>query len=245
MSKDLHWTLTTGPALYTIGNTFTYSVVATELGWTRVLALAGTASSLDTTVTGTSTTFTTDLNVGSRIVVGTQIRTVATIDSDTSLTTTVAFSPVLSGSTVNRFEEVLVGLSELLTKKTDSDTVPTFTITVPADGNYVTDDVLTFTVTASEALTVVNTPRIALTIGANTRQALYSAADSTETSLVFKYTVVADDLDADGIAVASAMNLNTTGRVKDKIIGGSEVEVDVGSLIFTPPSTVGITVNVV
>lgn len=245
MSKDLHWTLTAGPALYTIGNTFTYSVVATELGWTRVLGLAGTASSSGTTVTGTSTTFTTDLRVGSRIIVGTQLRTVAAIASDTSLTTTVAFNPALSGATILRFEEVLVGLSELLTKKTDSTTVPTFTIAVPADGNYVTGAVLTFTVTASEAVTVVNTPRIALTIGANTRQALYSAADSTETSLVFKYTIVAGDLDTDGIAVASAMNLNTTGKVKDKIIGGSEVEVAVGSLTFTPPSTAGVTVNVV
>lgn len=245
MSRNLNWTLTTGPTLHAIGNTFTYSVVATELGWTRVLGLAGTASSSGVTVTGTSTTFIADLRIGSRIIVGSQLRTVATIVSNTVLTTSVAFSPALSSSTILRFEEILVGLTELLTKKTDSTTVPTFTIAVPANGNYVTGAVLAFTVTTSETVTVVNTPRIAVTIGANTRQALYVAADSTETSLVFKYTVVVGDSDVDGIAVASAMNLNTTGKVKDKILGGSEVEVAVGSLTFTPPSTVGITVNLV
>lgn len=242
--KNLSWTLTTAPDIYTIGNTGTRSVVATEMGWTRVVALAGTASSSGTTVTGTSTTFTADLRVGSTIIVGGQVRKVATIASNTSLTTTAAFNPALSGATLLKFEEVLVALSELLSKKGDVTTVPTFTIAVPADGDYVTDDVLTFTVTASEAVEVVNTPRIALTIGANTRYATYSAADSTDTSLVFKYTVVAGDTDADGIAVANAINLNTTGKVKDKILASGGV-VDVANLTYTVPTTTGITVNAV
>lgn len=244
--KNLSWSLTTAPEIYSIGNTGTFSVVATEMGWTQVLALAGTASSSGTTVTGTSTTFTADLRVGSRIVVGSQVRTVTAIASDTSLTTDTAFNPALSGATVLKFVEVLVALSELLSKQGDINVVPTFTLAVPADGDYDTGAVLTFTVTSSEAVGVVNTPRIAVTIGANTRYATYSAADSTETSLVFKYTVVAGDTDADGIEVANVINLNTTGKVKDKILAsGGTVDVAVGDLTFTVPATTGITVNAV
>ena len=243
--KNLSWTLTTAPEIYSVGNTGTRSVVATEMGWTQVLAIAGTASSSGTTVTGTSTTFTTDLRVGSRIVVGSQIRTVATITDDTTLTTDTAFNPALSGATILKFEEVLVALSELLSKELDVLTVPTFTLAVPADGDYDTGSVLTFTVTTSEAVEVTNTPKIALTIGTTSRDALYSAADSTDTSLVFKYTVVAGDLDADGITVGSSINLNTTGRVKDKILASGGV-VDVAALTFTnTPVTTGITVNAV
>jgi predicted nucleotidyltransferase len=242
--KNLSWTLSTAPEIYSVGNTGTRSVVATEMGWTQVVALTGTASSSGTTVTGTSTTFTADLRVGSTIIVGGQVRKVAAIASDTSLTTNTAFSPALSGATLLKFEEVLVALSELLSKKVDVATVPTFTLTLPADGNYVTDDILEFIVTASEAVEVVNTPRIAVTIGANTRYALYSAADSTSTDLVFKYTVVAGDLDSDGIEVADTLNLNTTGKVKDKILAsGGTVDVAGASLTYTVGTTTGILVN--
>lgn len=242
--KNLSWTLATAPELYSVGNTGTRSVVATEMGWTQVLALAGTASSSGTTVTGTSTTFTTSLRVGSTIVVGSQVRKVATIASDTSLTTDTAFSPALSGATILKFEEVLVGLSELLSKQGDVNVVPTFTLAVPADGDYVTDDVLIFTVTASEGVKVVNTPRIAVTVGSTVRYATYSAADSTETSLVFKYTVVEADSDTDGIVVADSINLNTTGKIKDKILASGGV-VDAADLSYTVPATTGITVNAV
>lgn len=53
-------------------------------------------SSTGTSVTGTGTAFTTQLKVGDVIVVNGQPRTVATIASDTSLTTTTAFNPALT-----------------------------------------------------------------------------------------------------------------------------------------------------
>lgn len=239
---NLSWSLTTPPQYFQIGNTLTESVVATDMGWTRVTGIAGTASSSSTAVTGTSTTFVKDLRVGMKIVVGTQVRTVATITDDTHLTTDTAFSPALSGATILRFEEVLVALSELLSKELDVLTVPTFTLAVPADGHYVTGQVLSFTVTASEAVLVENTPFINVTIGSTIRKATYDAASSTDTSLVFKYTVVAGDVDADGIVVATAISLNG-GKVKDKILASGGV-VDAASLAFTnTPVTTGITVN--
>ncbi len=61
-------------------------------------------SSSGTTVTGTSTLFTTELTVGDEITVNGQSRIVATIVSDTSLTTTVAFNPVISGTAAVAYE---------------------------------------------------------------------------------------------------------------------------------------------
>ena len=81
-----------------------------------------------------------------------------------------------------------------------------------ASGNYETGEVIQVTVTFSNAVTVdtaSGTPRLALTIGSNTRYADYSASDSTSTALVFAYPVVAADQDNDGISIdADALELN-------------------------------------
>ena len=65
-----------------------------------------------------------------------------------------------------------------------------------ANGNYETGEVIEVTVTFSGAVTVdtaSGTPSLALNIGSNTRQAIYSASDSTATALVFAYPVTAND----------------------------------------------------
>jgi len=59
--------------------------------------ITGTISSSGTTVTGTNTLFTDELTIGQNIYADDQLRTIATITSDTALTTTVAFNPALSG----------------------------------------------------------------------------------------------------------------------------------------------------
>jgi len=56
----------------------------------------GTISSSGTTVTGTGTTFTTTFAVGDLIMSAGQTQTIATIPGNTSLTTSVAFSPAIS-----------------------------------------------------------------------------------------------------------------------------------------------------
>ena len=100
----------------------------------------------------------------------------------------------------------------------DEDAVaPTVTsVTVPVNGNYSSGGNLNFTVNTSEAVTVNTsggTPQIALTIGATTRQASYVTGSGTST-LVFRYTVASGDEDNDGIAIASAINLNG-GTLRD------------------------------
>jgi hypothetical protein len=87
---------------------------------------------------------------------------------------------------------------------------------------------LDFTVVFSDAVAVTGTPRLQLTIGSTTRYATYQGGTGTST-LVFRYTVQPGDLDSDGIAVASPIDLNG-GAITD-VPGNDAV------LTFTPPDT--------
>jgi hypothetical protein len=140
--------------------------------------------------------------------------------------------------------EILVAIGGLVPKNTDASVLPTFTLAVPANGTYPVGSVLTFTLTASDAITVVGTPSIDVTIGANVRQAQYDSASSTATVLNFKYTTITGDAAPSGVVVAPSIDLNTTGKGKSKIVdtiansGGENVPAS--ALTFTVPSTVGI-----
>ena len=72
----------------------------------------------------------------------------------------------------------------------------------PFSGNtYKRDETIEIAVTFSQAVTVVPTPQLALTIGTDTRQAQYARGSGTN-QLVFEYMVAADDTDTvDGISV--------------------------------------------
>jgi alpha-tubulin suppressor-like RCC1 family protein len=77
----------------------------------------------------------------------------------------------------------------------------------PAGGDLGEGASITFTVTFPSAVTVTGSPRLALLVGTETLYATYTSG-SGSTSLVFTYTVQSGATDADGIAVASAINLN-------------------------------------
>ena len=83
-------------------------------------------------------------------------------------------------------------------------------VTGPVAGRYLAarGDTLDFTVSFSDAVSVSGggAPRLALTIGTQTRYATLLRVDSGK--LVFRYAVGADDLDSDGIAVAGTIDLN-------------------------------------
>ncbi len=91
------------------------------------------------------------------------------------------------------------------------------------------------TVNLSEAVTVTGTPRVAVDVGGQTRYATYSAGTGT-TALTFTLTPQAGDVDLDGIAVSSPIDLNG-GTIKD--LAGNNL----AALTFTPPNTSGIKVN--
>ncbi|SDL38749.1 T9SS type A sorting domain-containing protein [Kriegella aquimaris] len=89
---------------------------------------------------------------------------------------------------------------------TTSAAAPTVTsVTVPANATYIAGQNLDFTVNFSDNVTVNTgggTPRLAVTIGATTRQAVYQNGSGTG-SLLFRYTVQTSDSDTDGIAVGT------------------------------------------
>ena len=86
-------------------------------------------------------------------------------------------------------------------------------VSVPSNNTYVTGQNLNFTVDYSEIVNVTGTPRLTLTIGSTTRYANYFSG-SGSSSLVFKHTVISNDLDSNGIAMAAAVD-NNAGTIQD------------------------------
>ena len=80
----------------------------------------------------------------------------------------------------------------------------------------------------SQSVNVLGTPSIGLTVGSTPRAALYISGTGT-TILTFEYQVQVGDLDADGIDVATPVNLNG-GTIRDA--DGNDAV-----LSFTSPTT--------
>ena len=70
------------------------------------------------------------------------------------------------------------------------------------DGGYAIGDEIQVGLTFSEAVTVTGAPQLNLDVGGRTRTAGYSGGSAT-TQLLFTYTVLSGDEDADGIAVVA------------------------------------------
>ena len=93
---------------------------------------------------------------------------------------------------------------------------------------YGRDEQIEVQVTFNRRVTVTGTPQVALTVGAQTRQADYASGTGTHT-LTFRYTVVAADADTDGIEVgASALALNS-GTIADARNGTTAAALGLGS----------------
>ncbi len=118
------------------------------------------------------------------------------------------------------------------------DTVaPTITgMTGPIAGTYNATQTLDFTTTFSEAVIIGGIPRLTLTIGATTRYANYQSGSGTS-SIIFRYTPTPGDMDTNGIAVASPVDLNA-GSIRDLASNNS-------SLTFTPPNTSAVNIDTV
>jgi hypothetical protein len=103
-------------------------------------------------------------------------------------------------------------------------------------------DVVTVTVTLSEAVAVTGTPKLGLTVGSAVVQANYVAAGSTATQLKFNYTILANQTDANGIAIA-ANSLSLNGATILDLAGNSTtlthlaVSDNAGYLVDTTPPT--------
>lgn len=134
--------------------------------------------------------------------------------------------------------EVLVACRGLDTKNTDAASAPTFTAAIAYSGTaaMVTDDIVTITITSTEAVKVSSIAYVVFNIDTDARQAVFDPATSTGTSLKFKYTI--DETDS---ATAGQVSVGTTivGTVSD-LVGDSTVPV---AVTFVAPNTSTATVN--
>lgn len=135
--------------------------------------------------------------------------------------------------------EVLVAMRGLVEKNTDAATPPSWTLTLPTDGTYGTDDLIVLTLVPDEAVFVVGTPFIPVTIGADVKNFMFDAETSTPTELNFSYVVLDGDVDADGIVVADTLNKNG-GKLYD-VVGDGQVEIT-GNVTYVVGNTSGIIV---
>lgn len=135
--------------------------------------------------------------------------TVQTGDSDSD-GITVGASIALNGGTIrdtagNDANLTLNGVGNTAEVLVDTTAPVVNSVTVPADGTYITGQHLDFIVNASEAITVSTaggTPYISLTVGGSTVHAAYVSGSGTG-SLLFRYSVQNGLLDGDGISVGT------------------------------------------
>lgn len=101
--------------------------------------------------------------------------------------------------------------------------------TVPTNGTYQDGDVLQFTTTFNEAVTVSGTPRIQVTAQTGTLSFDYVSGSGTNV-LTFEYTVTANDFDFDGLPT----NINTVslngGTIQDASLNNATLTFPVANL---------------
>jgi len=129
----------------------------------------------------------------------------------TALVTPVADGPVTLQVPANAAVNIVSNgntASNIISYTYDA-TAPVITsVDVPANAYYTTGQNLDFTVHMSEAVNVAGgTPSIPVTIGATTVQANYVSGTGTN-ALLFRYTVLNGQMDADGITLGAALALN-------------------------------------
>ena len=103
-----------------------------------------------------------------------------------------------------------------------------------ADGTYRRDETIEVSVTFSAPVTVTGPPTIGLEVGTVVRQAAY-ARNATPATLVFGYTVAANEMDADGIAVPANGILLAGGTIAGShgvaLLGHDAVAADAAHMV--------------
>jgi gliding motility-associated-like protein len=103
-------------------------------------------------------------------------------------------------------------------------------VAVPANATYKIGDQLDFTASFTLPITITGTPSIPVTIGANTKTASLKAAVNNSSTAIFSYTIAEGDLDTDGIALGTAINLNG-GTIKDQF--GTDAQLALNNIAAT------------
>jgi hypothetical protein len=174
---------------------FTLSESATDFDATDVAVTGGTLSNF----TGSGSSYTADFTPDVNSTTG------ASVDVSAAAFTDAAGNDNTVATTLNM----------------SVDTVAPTVASVALSGSTGTQnntlnagDVVTATVTMSEATTVTGSPTLALNIGGTTVYADYASGSGTS-ALLFNYTILATQTDADGISVdADSLALNS-GTIAD------------------------------
>ncbi|WP_286746315.1 Ig-like domain-containing protein [Roseivirga sp. UBA1976] len=136
---------------------------------------------------------------------------VITINPDNALLppSTEFYVMIDAGAFEDNFENAYAGISNNTswTFTTVAASVVT-SVSVPTADIYGIGDELDFQATFSLPITITGTPSIDVTIGSKTVKANLVGTVSAATTATFRYTITEGDLDTDGIALASSIDLN-------------------------------------
>lgn len=218
----------------TTGSTYAFQVKARNGGGTEtaygattsgVAAIAPTVTSISPAVGtyagGTAVTITgTNFIAGSTVKIGGTSATGVTVVNTTTITAATPAGSVGAQNVVVTTPggtATGVGLFNYFVPATVS------SVSGPSNATYVAGQNLYFTVNFTQPVNVVTsggTPYLTLTVGGASKHASYVAGSGTSTP-VFSYTVVAGDLDADGIALSA--NITTNGGTINDASGNAAI----------------------
>lgn len=116
-------------------------------------------------------------------------------------------------------------------------------VTPPADGTYVAAQNLDVVVEFDRAVSISGSPYLPLTIGTETRQAAYLSGTDTNI-IVFRYTTVPGDTDADGITVGGAITQNA-GDIVGSAAPASSYFAIAANNRYSVPNTSGVLVEAI
>ena len=200
-----------------------YTLVLNTAPTADVTITVANSDTLAATVSSASLTFTTtDWDTAQTVTV-----TGVNDNTDNPSDVRTASLSHTAASTDSNYEGVAITIASVTVTVDDDDTASTVdTVAISSTGPYVLDDDIEVTVTFSEAVTVdtaSGTPQIPLVVGANTRQAVYTSG-STTAALVFTYTVVAGETDADGVSIVENTLSGNGGTIRNS--DGTDANLD-------------------
>lgn len=205
----------------------TYSVntaMNITLTWSEAVNYSSTTSSIALTFGATP--------VNANYVSGSNTTTMIyrpTISNPMTDTDGIAMAGTLSGTAVIKDQagntaSVLTFTPPTTTSVLVDTTVPSVvSVDSPPADTYNLGDVLEYTVYFNEPVNVTvngTEPRIAMTIGAATRNATYFSGTGTDT-IVFRYTVVAGDSDLNGIPNPTTLSVVNPAYIRDLGLNGA------------------------
>ena len=201
--------------------------------WLRNDTLQGTATASSTTVTGVGTIFSTQVRAGDVIMIAGQMRTVASVTTDTALVVTSAFSPAVTvGSAIKVINTTLTGTSDTTTiRQNEAGTVAvtngsttvigTNTFFLTEATNSVTPVSMTGTVSLTSGSPTLTGSGTSFSTGQGTANGLYPGDSITIVANGVTYFFVVSSVTNDTTAtLTSNASANVSGGTITKATNG-------------------------